>query len=304
MFVIAIFAMTSLLATATAIYTATDNGSNVKAATVAECNVSINSGIKLTEKERYVIANLTVTGSNANCNKYATLAVWKSRTASGQPLSQQTLYGSDTKKMSVGNHRLVVAVPECSYWQADLLGQANPRSINGDANYVYPHDKLADFMLGGKKCNTPPPPVDVCPNIDGMQSEVPAGYVKDANGNCVATPPPPVDTDVCPNIDGMQDKIPDGYVKDENGNCVVITTDTDVCPNIDGMQKEVPAGYERDQDGNCVLKTKPVTPATTTPVGKGGPLPDTGPGDIVGLFLASTFAGSLAYKFVWLKRFI
>jgi len=267
-FVIAIFAMTSLLATATAIYTATDNGSKVEAATVAECNVSINSGIKLTEKKRYVIANLTVTGSNANCNKYATLAVWKSGTASGQPLSQQTLYGSDTKKMSVGNHKLVVAVPQCSYWQADLLGQANPRSINGDANYVYPHDKLADFMLGGKKCHTPPPPVDVCPNIDGMQTEV-----------------------------------PDGYVKDANGNCVVITTDTDVCPNIDGMQKEVPAGYERDQDGNCVLKTK-TTPAPTQPVGKGGPLPDTGPGDILGLFLASTFAGSLAYKFVWLKRFI
>ncbi len=297
---IAIFAMTSLLATATAIYTATDNGSKVEAATVAECNVSINSGIKLTEKKRYVIANLTVTGSNANCNKYATLAVWKSGTASGQPLSQQTLYGSDTKKMSVGNHKLVVAVPQCSYWQADLLGQANPRSINGDANYVYPHDKLADFMLGGKKCHTPPPPVDVCPNIDGMQTEVPDGYVKDANGNCVVIT---TDTDVCPNIDGMQTEVPDGYVKDANGNCVVITTDTDVCPNIDGMQKEVPAGYERDQDGNCVLKTK-TTPAPTQPVGKGGPLPDTGPGDILGLFLASTFAGSLAYKFVWLKRFI
>lgn len=274
-FVIAIFAMTSLLATATTIYTATDNGTNVEAATVAECNVSINSGIKLTEKERYVIANLTVTGSNANCNKYATLAVWKSPTASGQPLSAQTLYGSDTKKMSVGNHKLVVAVPECSYWQADLLGQANPKSINGDANYVYPHDKLADFMLGGKKCNTPPPPPPVTPPVD-----------------------------VCPNIDGMQDQIPDGYVKDEDGNCVVITVDTDVCPNIDGMQDEVPAGYERDQDGNCVLKTKPVTPASTTPVGKGGPLPNTGPGDIAGLFLATSFAGSLAYKFVWLKRFI
>jgi hypothetical protein len=33
-------------------------------------------------------------------------------------------------------------------------------------------------------------PIDVCPNIEGMQTGVPAGLVKDASGNCVAAPAP------------------------------------------------------------------------------------------------------------------
>ena len=36
----------------------------------------------------------------------------------------------------------------------------------------------------------PPPPVDVCPNIDGVQTTIPPGMVKDASGNCVPEPPP------------------------------------------------------------------------------------------------------------------
>ncbi len=30
-----------------------------------------------------------------------------------------------------------------------------------------------------------PPPVDVCPNIDGLQSDIPSGMTKDGSGNCV-----------------------------------------------------------------------------------------------------------------------
>ncbi|MBD0349036.1 MAG: hypothetical protein ICV59_07780 [Thermoleophilia bacterium] len=59
-----------------------------------------------------------------------------------------------------------------------------------------------------------PTPADVCPNIEGVQAEVPAGMVKDAQGNCV-TPP----TDVCPNIEGVQTALPEGFVL-ENGMCV------------------------------------------------------------------------------------
>ncbi len=39
-------------------------------------------------------------------------------------------------------------------------------------------------------CETPPPPTDVCPNLDGDQAEIPEGMVKDEKDNCV-TPPPP-----------------------------------------------------------------------------------------------------------------
>lgn len=69
---------------------------------------------------------------------------------------------------------------------------------------------------------TPPPPADVCPNIDGTQTSIPAGY-QIVNGQCVLIPPPPVD--VCPNIAGDQASVPSGYQL-VNGQCVIITTTT------------------------------------------------------------------------------
>lgn len=56
--------------------------------------------------------------------------------------------------------------------------------------YEYGSDG-GDIALGGDCLTPPPPPVDVCTNIDGPQSEVPAGMTVDANGNCTSTPPPP-----------------------------------------------------------------------------------------------------------------
>jgi hypothetical protein len=35
----------------------------------------------------------------------------------------------------------------------------------------------------------PPPPTDLCPNIDGNQENLPDGYYVDGNGNCVTRPP-------------------------------------------------------------------------------------------------------------------
>jgi hypothetical protein len=106
-------------------------------------------------------------------------------------------------------------------------------------------------------CEGTPPPPDVCPNINGYQSEIPAGMVKNEAGDCVTPPPPP--TDVCPNIPGNQDQVPRGLVKDNDGNCVVQPSPpTDVCPNINGYQSSVPAGYTQTNDGKCI---KPVVPS-------------------------------------------
>lgn len=44
---------------------------------------------------------------------------------------------------------------------------------------------------------------------------------------------------------------------------------------------------------NC----KPVTPVTPT-----GKLPNTGAGDVLGIFAATTIAGAVAYRLIWLKR--
>jgi hypothetical protein len=76
-----------------------------------------------------------------------------------------------------------------------------------------------------------PTPVDVCPNLDGMQTTVPPG-MQIVNGQCVPIPPPPID--VCPNMPGAQPTVPPDRVlvngqclckpgtNEINGQCVVI----------------------------------------------------------------------------------
>ena len=102
-------------------------------------------------------------------------------------------------------------------------------------------------MIKDASGNCVTPPVDVCPNIDGIQTTIPPGMIKNSYGKCV-TPPP---TDVCPNIPGVQTTIPPGLIKDASGNCVT-PPPTDVCPNIEGVQTSVPAGMVKDASGNCV----------------------------------------------------
>ncbi len=55
---------------------------------------------------------------------------------------------------------------------------------------------------GGSGGVTPPPPVDVCPNLPGNQGNVPDDYKK-VDGNCLP--------DMCLNITGFQQTIPDGF---------------------------------------------------------------------------------------------
>src|SRR6187551_1515420 len=133
----------------------------------------------------------------------------------------------------------------------------------GQAGHFYedgtPRAGHEDDYLG--PCN-PPPPTDVCPNIEGNQADVPAGMIKNEQGNCV-TPTPP--TDVCPNIEGNQADVPAGMIKNEQGNCVTPTPPTDVCPNIEGNQADVPAGMIKNEQGNCVTPTTPTTPTTPPP---------------------------------------
>ena len=92
-----------------------------------------------------------------------------------------------------------------------VFGQAGHFNEDGTPNAGHEQDHLG-------ACSPPPPPTDVCPNIEGNQATVPAGMVKDEQGNCVTPPPPP--TDVCPNIEGNQATVPAGMVKDEQGTAL------------------------------------------------------------------------------------
>jgi hypothetical protein len=110
----------------------------------------------------------------------------------------------------------------------------------------------------------PPPPTDVCPNIEGVQTQVPSGMIKNSAGNCV---PPP--TDVCPNLVGVQEQVPSGLVKDEAGNCA--PPPTDVCPNLEGVQTSLPADFALDANGQCGFVQRIVTTTVEKMVEVPGP---------------------------------
>lgn len=119
--------------------------------------------------------------------------------------------------------------------------------------------------------------VDLCLNISGEQTAVPAGYTRDSNGNCypqttTTTPQPKSDEDLCTNIGGTQTAIPAGYHRNSDGTCSPNSTTTtattttssstvDLCINIDGTQtqSDVDANYRKDPPdsgvpGNCYQK--------------------------------------------------
>ena len=86
-----------------------------------------------------------------------------------------------------------------SFW---VNGQRVSNSQNGSQNSVrfgkvspcatpcYVVVANTELARGGYPAAGPPPPTDVCPNIDGVQTTIPPGMIKDANGNCVPAPPP------------------------------------------------------------------------------------------------------------------
>jgi hypothetical protein len=85
-------------------------------------------------------------------------------------------------------------------------------------NYSYGSDG-GDIALAGD-C-APPPPIDVCPNIDGPQSVIPDGYSLDAGGNCIPTPPPPPTCVENPAVTYT-------YTKAENGGVISVSGDPNV----------------------------------------------------------------------------
>lgn len=76
-------------------------------------------------------------------------------------------------------------------------------------------------------CDTPPP-VDICPNLDGVQTEVPKGHEIDEAGNCVKIPKPPKEC-------------PDGYELNDACECVETpVTPPDTTPPVTEPPTEEP----------------------------------------------------------------
>ncbi len=68
--------------------------------------------------------------------------------------------------------------------------------------------------------------VDVCPNIPGLDTIPPVGYMQDTDGNCYE--------DVCDNVAGLQKVLPNGYYQDGIDCAVVQLKITELLPNVSG----------------------------------------------------------------------
>jgi hypothetical protein len=97
------------------------------------------------------------------------------------------------------------------------------------------------------------PPVDLCTNIPGNQSTMPPGY-EDPDHDKVCTLIPPVD--LCTNIPGNQSTMPPGY-EDPDADKVCTAIPVDLCTNLEGTQTTIPDGYE-DPDADKVCTAIPV----------------------------------------------
>lgn len=104
-----------------------------------------------------------------------------------------------------------------------------------------------------------PEPVDVCPNIDGVQTTLPDGKVL-VEGQCVDPTPEPVD--VCPNDEGIQTETP----------CASDTPqepETPVCSENEHLDENVCVPNENEQPSESQEPTEPSAPASS-PANNGG----------------------------------
>ncbi len=107
---------------------------------------------------------------------------------------------------------------------------------------------------------------------------------------------PPVD--VCPNIDDLQTEVPEGYSLSE-GQCIEdVVVLTDVCPNILEVQTEVPQGYHLS-DGQCI---EDVTPPTNGGGGGGSRHTSSGSSSDGRVLGATTSCGIYLEKFMAYRR--
>ena len=112
------------------------------------------------------------------------------------------------------------SAPEQSAAVAAPKGSAITRKLDNNGYFQDTDNNSSDFVAA------PPSPrggglvekvIDVCPNIEGIQSTVPVGYILDSGGACMLAP-----VDVCVNIPDIQTVVPERYERDVSGNCQLV----------------------------------------------------------------------------------
>jgi uncharacterized repeat protein (TIGR01451 family) len=178
-------------------------GLTVPAHGSVQCSYSVAPGSQ--------VPNNTATaswGSGSTASDTATIA-WAQPTEVGTPASVED-GGQVDESLDVGD--LTNGSWTTTYDERWTCSKGTPSPNGGRTNtatVTWEGGSDSDSASVQVGCGTtPPPPTDVCPNLEGNQATIPSGMVKDANGNCVTPPPPTVRTDEFMDVQVFKDATP------------------------------------------------------------------------------------------------
>ena len=197
-------------------------------AMIASTPVMAASPGQLAGGDNYVVKNVTKAGAYANnvsatCNEEVQFSMQLSNTGFGAlndvtlkatlPASDGTstatattdLGGttgtSDSASVTLGtNQTLGYEAGSTALYDGNgaLIRTLGDSVVGSGVNLGTIEGSTTKFVNFKAKVTCPQPPTDVCPNIPGDQKEIPAGQVKDAQGNCVTPPKTPENPKTAP----------------------------------------------------------------------------------------------------------
>lgn len=116
----------------------------------------------------------------------------------------------------------------------------------GWGSAVKPEGTAATAHASGKILQRAPGTVDGLTDTDNNSADFTHTTLANLPASSLYEEQVPVD--ICPNITDLQTEMPDGYLADNAGNC-----QPDACANIDGLQQDLPDGHQRAGGSLCEL---------------------------------------------------
>lgn len=222
---------------------------------------------------------------DSNCRKDFVLAAFKIPGKDGNPypLEDQKLFHFSTlKNVKPGTYKLTVNVPKC-YHQVDLALGLKPTGPNGQIPYE-PGRLLNAYLGGNEKCTKEKPVGVVCLALTASKSLVQPKeqIVFTATGSAKNA-----------HILSYIFKVNDKVVQSELSYIYNFTAENDGSYKVSVTIHTDKGDFTSNECVNTVTVIRKDTPPTV--------LPNTGAGNIMGIFFSTTIAGAMSHR-IFLSR--